>query len=180
MVGEVPEGPFEQWYVSIDYGTVNPTSMGLWGRYRGVWYRVSEFYFSSRAAMRQMTDEEYAAQLQKLVGQRKVTAVIVDPSAASFIEVLRRRGWNVRKADNDVLSGIRLTSDCLKDGRIVICRGCSDCIREMDEYVWDLSAPGDRVKKEHDHAMDDMRYFVATVIGKKEAGFTACAVERRR
>ena len=166
--------------VSIDYGTVNPTSMGLWGRCRGVWYRISEFYFSSRAAMRQMTDEEYADALQKLVGERNVTAVIVDPSAASFMEVLRRRGWQVRKADNDVLSGIRLTSDCLKDGRIVICRGCADCIREMDEYVWDLNAPGDRVKKEHDHAMDDMRYFVSSVLGKKETGFTACAVERRR
>ena len=180
MVGEVPVGPFEQWYVSIDYGTVNPTSMGLWGQCRGVWYRVSEFYFNSRAAMRQMTDEEYAGALQKLVGERTVAAVIVDPSAASFIEVLRRRGWTVRKADNDVLSGIRLTSDCLKDGRIVICRGCADCIREMDEYVWDLGALGDRVKKEHDHAMDDMRYFVATVIGRKETGFAACAVERRR
>ncbi|MBQ8237419.1 MAG: PBSX family phage terminase large subunit [Oscillospiraceae bacterium] len=180
MVADVPAGPFDQWYVSIDYGTVNPTSMGLWGRCRGVWYRVSEFYFNSRSAMRQMTDEEYAGALRKLVGERKVTAVIVDPSAASFIEVLRRRGWTVRKAENDVLSGIRLTSDCLKDGRIVICRGCADCIREMDEYVWDLSAPGDRVRKAHDHAMDDMRYFVATVIGRKEAGFAACAVERRR
>ena len=180
MVGEVPAGPFDQWYVSIDYGTVNPTSMGLWGRYRGVWYRVAEFYFDSRTAMRQMTDEEYAAALAKLAGDRKITAVIVDPSAASFIEVLRRRGWTVRKAQNDVLSGIRLTSDCLKDGRIVICRGCNDCIREMDEYVWDLSAPGDRVKKEHDHAMDDMRYFAATVLGKRDAGFAACAVERRK
>ena len=180
MVAEVPAGPFEQWYVSIDYGTVNPTSMGLWGKRRGVWYRVKEFYFNSRAAMRQMTDAEYAAELQKLAGDREITGVIVDPSAASFIEVLRRRGWAVRKAQNDVLSGIRLTSDCLKDGRIVICRGCNDCIREMDEYVWDLSAPGDRVRKEHDHAMDDMRYFVATVLGKREMGFAACAVERRR
>ena len=180
MVSDVPAGPFDQWYVSIDYGNVNPTSMGLWGRCRGVWYRTGEFYFSSRAAMRQMTDEEYANALRKLVGERQVTAVIVDPSAASFIEVLRRRGWTVRKAENDVLSGIRLTSDCLKDGRVVICRGCADCIREMDEYVWDLNAPGDRVKKEHDHAMDDMRYFVATVLGRKEMGFAACAVERRR
>ena len=180
MVGEVPAGPFDQWYVSIDYGTVNPTSMGLWGKYGGIWYRVAEFYFDSRASMRQMTDEEYAGALQRLVGGRPVTAVIVDPSAASFIEVLRRRDWTVRKAENDVLSGIRLTSDCLKDGRIVICRGCADCIREMDEYVWDLTAPGDRVRKSHDHAMDDMRYFVSTVIGKKEMTFAACTVERRR
>ena len=181
MVGKVPQGKFDQWYVSCDYGTVNPTSMGLWGRCGGVWYRVKEFYFSSRQQMRQMTDEEYAAALQDLVGQRHLTAVIVDPSAASFIEVLRRRGWNVRKAENDVLSGIRLTADCLKDGRIVICEGCADCLREMDEYVWDLgSGTKDRVRKEHDHAMDDMRYFVSTGIGKQQAPFVACSVERKR
>ena len=180
MVGSVPEGSFEKWYVSCDYGTVNPTSMGLWGLQKGVWYRVKEFYFSSRVAMRQMTDEEYAGELKKLAGTREIAAVIVDPSAASFMEVLRRRGWTVRKAENDVLSGIRLTSDALKEGRIVICEGCQDCIREMDEYVWDLSSGADRVKKEHDHAMDDMRYFVATVLGRKEMGFTACAVERRK
>ena len=180
MVKPVPVGNFQKWYVSCDYGTVNPTSMGLWGLHQGVWYRVKEFYFNSRQAQHQMTDEEYAGALQKLVGERPVEAVIVDPSAASFIEVLRRKGWQVRKADNDVLTGIRLTSDALKDGRIVICEGCSDCIREMDEYVWDLSSGArDRVKKEHDHAMDDMRYFVSTVLGKKEVGFAVCSVERK-
>ena len=181
MVKPVPKEQFEKWYVSCDYGTVNPTSMGLWGLQKGVWYRVKEFYFNSRESQRQMTDEEYAAALKKLTDGCTVAAVIVDPSAASFIEVLRRHGWHVRKANNDVLSGIRLTSDALKEGRIVICEGCSDCIREMDEYVWDLSSGAkDRVKKEHDHAMDDMRYFVSTVLGKNQAGFTACAVERRR
>ena len=181
MVQPVPKGEFRKWYVSCDYGTVNPTSMGLWGLMNGVWYRVKEFYFNSRAEQRQMTDEEYAGALAKLVGDRKVTAVIVDPSAASFIEVLRRKGLPVQKADNDVLAGIRQTSDALKEGRIVICEGCNDCIREMDEYVWDLtSGARDRVKKEHDHAMDDMRYFVSTVLGRKEAGFVACCVSRRR
>ena len=178
MVGKAP-AVCDKWYVSCDYGTVNPTSMGLWGRCGGVWYRVKEFYFNSREEHRQMTDEEYAAALAKLVGERSVTAVIVDPSAASFIEVLRRKGWRVQKADNDVLSGIRLTSDALKEGKIVICEGCGDCIREMDEYVWDLSSGArDKVKKEHDHAMDDMRYFVSTVLGRKDTGFTACAVKR--
>ena len=181
MVKPVPEGDFRKWYVSCDYGTVNPTSMGLWGEKDGVWYRVKEFYFSSRQAQRQMTDAEYEAALAKLAGEREIMAVIVDPSAASFIEVLRRKGWRVQKAQNDVLSGIRLTSDALKEGRIVICEGCADCIREMDEYVWDLSSgTRDRVKKEHDHAMDDMRYFVSTVLGKKEAGFAVCSVERRK
>ena len=181
MVRKVPEGPFEKWYISCDYGTVNPTSMGLWGLRGGVWYRVSEFYFSSRRELRQMTDEEYAAALEKLAGGRTIAAVIADPSAASFIEVLRRHGWKVIKADNDVLSGIRMTSDCLKSGRIVICEGCHDCLREIDAYVWDLTGGAkDRVRKENDHAMDDMRYFVATVLGKRQPGFVARSVERKR
>ena len=179
MAKPVPEGRFEKWYISCDYGTVNPTSMGLWGLQKGVWYRTEEFYFSSREAQRQMTDEEYADALKKLAGQRDIAAVIVDPSAASFIEVLRRRGWRVRKAENDVVSGIRLVSDCLKDGRMIICQGCGALLKEMDEYVWDLSSSAkDKVKKEHDHAMDDMRYFAATVLGKQSGGFVACAVER--
>lgn len=180
MVESPPES-CDKWYVSCDYGTVNPTSMGLWGRNHGIWYRVKEFYFDSRVQMRQMTDEEYAGELKKLTGDREITAVIVDPSAASFMEVLRRKGWHVRKADNDVLAGIRLTSDLLKSGKVVICRGCGDCLREMDEYVWDLNCESqDKVRKKHDHAMDDMRYFVATVLGNTQSGFVACSVERGR
>ncbi len=181
LVRPVPEGPWEQWYISCDYGTVNPTSMGLWGLQGGVWYRVEEFYFNSRAQQRQMTDGEYADALGRLAGDRHLTAVIVDPSAASFLETLRRRGYPVRKAENDVLSGIRHTSDCLKSGKIVICDSCADCLREMDEYVWDLrTGEKDRVKKENDHAMDDMRYFVATVLGRQSGGFAARAVARRK
>ncbi|HIR30844.1 MAG TPA: PBSX family phage terminase large subunit [Candidatus Faecousia faecavium] len=180
MTGTPPEN-CDKWYISCDYGTVNPMSMGLWGRCRGVWYRVKEFYFDSRAQMRQMTDGEYAQALESLAGDRPITAVIVDPSAASFLELLRRRGWRVQKANNDVLSGIRLTSDCLKTGKIVIGPGCTDCLREMEEYVWDLKdGSKDKVRKEHDHAMDDMRYFVSTVLGERQGGFAACTVERKR
>ena len=181
MVRAAPKGKFEKWYVSCDYGTVNPTSMGLWGLLQGVWYRVREFYFNSREERRQMTDEEYAAALRNLTGDRCITAVIVDPSAASFLQLLRQKGWHVRKADNDVLSGIRATADALKDGRIKLCTPCRDCLREMEEYVWDLrSGQRDQVKKEHDHAMDDMRYFVSTVLARPQGGFAVGSVERRR
>ena len=174
----VPKGSFSQWYISCDYGTVNPASFGLWGLQDGVWYRIKEFYFDSRREMRQMTDAEYADALQTLAGGRRITAVIVDPSAASFIELLRRRGWNVKKADNDVLSGIRRTSDLLKSGKIVICDTCTDCLRESEQYVWDLKAGKDAVKKEHDHAMDDMRYFVVTVLTRSESPVAVRAVAR--
>ena len=181
MVAAVPKEPMEEYYVSCDYGTVNPTSMGLWGKREGVWYRIDEFYFNSREKKRQMTDEEYASALKKLVGERQLKAVIVDPSAASFMEVLRRKGYPVKKAKNEVLAGIRLTADHLKRGKIVLCDSCEDCLREMDAYVWDMRGNGqDRVRKENDHAMDDMRYFVSTVLGSEGGGFAVCSVARKQ
>ena len=66
-----------------------------------------------------------------------------------------------------MLSGIRKTSDLLKSGRLVICDTCADCLREMEQYVWDPKAGKDVVKKEHDHAMDDIRYFAYTVLREK-------------
>ena len=181
FVREAPDGPFEEWYVSCDYGTSNPTSMGLWGKKDGIWYRLDEYYYDARAMRRQKTDEEYADDLAALAGARPVRAVVADPSAASFCETLRRRGWRVKKADNQVLSGIRLTARLLKAGRIVICRGCNDAIREFSLYRWDDKAQGqDQVRKEHDHAMDEIRYFASTIAGKSgQYGWFAGSVERK-
>ena len=180
MVAKLPKEPMEQYYISCDYGTVNPTSMGLWGKRNGIWYRIKEFYFDSRKQQRQMTDGEYADALQALAGERSIAAVIVDPSAASFMELLRRRGFRVKKANNDVLAGIRMTADRLKQGKVVICENCRDCLREMELYAWEVRGSGqDRVRKEYDHAMDDMRYFVATALAEEKGGFAVCSVERK-
>jgi len=181
FVGEAPEG-LSEWYISCDYGTLNPTSMGLWGKKDGVWYRVAEYYYDARAERKQKTDEEYADELARLAGGRDVRAVIIDPSAASFCETLRRRGWRVRKADNQVLSGIRTTARLLKQRKLVICRECEDAVREFALYRWEEQGDGqDRVRKEDDHAMDEIRYFAATVASREEktSGFYAGCVERR-
>ena len=127
-----------------------------------------------------MTDAEYAAALGRLADGRKIRTVIVDPSAASFIEVLRREGWRVQKANNDVANGIRRTADALRSGKAVICEGCEDCLREMELYVWDARAGGDQVVKRNDHAMDDLRYFVMGVLEKRAAEMGVCSVERER
>lgn len=176
-----PEEPLEQWYISCDYGTVNPTSMGLWGKKQGVWYRVKEFYYDSRARGRQKTDGEYAADLRELAGGRPIEAVVVDPSAASFIEALRREGWRVLRAKNDVLSGIRLTAELLRTGKLVICDGCEAAWREFALYRWESGSDRDRVIKENDHAMDEIRYFAATVAAGKSggSGVFAGSVQRR-
>ena len=170
-----PEGPFSRWRISCDYGTRNPASFGLWGEKDQVWYRVREFYYDARERGRQKTDGEYAEDLRNLAGGHRIEAVIVDPSAASFIEALRREGWRVRKADNRVLEGIRRTAQALKSGRIVVCEGCEAAAREFGLYRWE-EAGEDRVRKEFDHAMDDIRYFVMALDGG--GGSAARFVER--
>ena len=176
---EAPEGPFDQWRISVDYGTSNPASFGLWGRKEGVWYRTEEYYYDSHKAGRQRTDAEYADDLEKLAAGRRIARVIVDPSAASFIEVLRRRGFRVIRADNAVADGIRVTADLLRAGKIQICRSCGDCLREMALYCWDERGGRDAPRKEHDHAMDEMRYFAMDLAEKESGGFAAVTVERK-
>lgn len=177
MFEEVPRGRFEEYAVSVDYGTVNPTSMGLWALRDGVWYRIAESYFDSRREGFQKTDEEHYAALKSLVGDRQLGALCVDPSAASFIEVIRRHGeFTVTPAKNDVLNGIRQTGTALREGYIVICDTCADSIREFSLYRWKGSGR-DAPIKENDHAMDDIRYFVSTVLEGGE-DFVAVAAKR--
>ena len=171
-----PEDKFARWRISCDYGTRNPASFGLWGEMDGVWYRVKEYYYDARTEGRMKTDREYVGDLARLAGERCIETVIADPSAASFIEALRRDGWTVRKADNRVLEGIRRTAEALKEGKIVICKGCEAAAREFAMYRWEDGGAEDRVRKEFDHAMDDIRYFVMAM--EEEPPVAAAYVER--
>ena len=172
---------FTEYYLSCDYGTVNPFSLGLWGRSSDGWYRIREYYHSSRASGVQLTDEEYYEKLCSLAGGRKITALIIDPSAASFIETVKRHGeYSVIRADNDVLKGINRVCQALKNDEIFISPSCADTIREFSVYRWDNDIRRDAPKKENDHAMDDIRYFVQTVLAADSDGFGySIAVERK-
>ncbi|MEE1536303.1 MAG: PBSX family phage terminase large subunit [Ruminococcus sp.] len=160
--------PGGDYYISCDYGTLNPTSAGLWYlQLDGHAIRLREYYYDGRKTKTPRTDEEHYAALEQLAGDvaDKVRAVIVDPSAASFIECIRRHGlFRVWQADNSVLNGIRDTSSLLQMQYLHICDNCTDIIREFSLYRWDESATEDRPIKENDHAMDDMRYFVRTAM----------------
>lgn len=169
-VFELPPKSCSQFYISCDYGTVNPTSMGLWGEHNGKWYRLKEYYYSSKEHMIQKTDEEYYQALKELCGNKKIEMVIVDPSAASFITCIRRHGkYKVVPAKNDVISGIRMVADALKAEQILFHSSCKDSIREFSVYSWEESCNGDHPKKENDHAMDDIRYFVNTILHKEDS-----------
>lgn len=165
IVDEAPKNG--EYYISIDYGTMNPFSAGLWCVLGDKAVRVAEYYYSGRQKAIQKTDEEYCEEIVRLAEGKRIQQVIVDPSAASFIAALRKRGFTVRKANNDVIDGIRRTAVMLKNGNVKIHRSCVDCIAEFGLYRWDDKATADTVIKENDHAMDDVRYFVNTVLRYK-------------
>ena len=174
------DGAFNKHYVSCDYGTVNPTSMGLWGLKDKVWYRFDEYYYSSKQEGRQKTDEEYYSDLVDFCGDKKIEAVIVDPSAASFIECIRRHGkFRVIPAKNDVTDGIRKVQNAFKQGQIRISPDCKAALKEFSLYRWDEKSGKDIPKKENDHAMDEIRYFVSTVLTQEQDSFFALAARRR-
>ena len=155
-------------YISIDYGTLNPFSAGLWCWDGKTATRIREYYYSGRETQENKTDEEYYAELERLAGDLPVKSIIIDPSAASMIEVIRRhRRFPVRKAVNDVVPGIATVARYLRDGTIKIHRSCENTIREFGLYRWDEKFTEDRPIKENDHAMDDIRYFTMTVLRHK-------------
>lgn len=160
-------------YVSCDYGTQNATVFLLWNKGRdGKWYCIREYYYSGRDKGKQKTDSEYADDLKEWLEGTKIKAVIVDPSAASFIAELRKRGYKVLKAKNDVLDGIRLVGMLLNLEQLVFASSCVNTIKEFASYIWDdkaLERGEDKPIKQHDHSCDAVRYFVSTILGDKLA-----------
>lgn len=166
ITDEVPESG--EYYMSCDYGTLNPFSAGLWCWNGKVATRVREYYYSGRDERSNKTDEEYYIELEKLAGDLPVKSVVIDPSAASFIEVIRRhKRFRVQKAVNDVIPGIATTARYIQDGTIKVYRSCKDAIREFGLYRWDEKSTEDKPIKENDHAMDDIRYFTMTILRHK-------------
>lgn len=165
---ETPESGV--YYISIDYGTLNPFSAGLWCVTDKEAVRIREYYYSGRDTQQSKTDEEYYMDLERLAGELPIETVVIDPSAASFIETIRRHGrFSARKAKNDVVNGIVTTSRYLKNGKIKVHSSCKDAIREFGLYRWDDKAQEDKPIKENDHAMDETRYMAETILRHKFA-----------
>ena len=155
-------------YVSIDYGTQNATVFLLWRKgLDGIWYCEKEYYYSGRDNKKQKTDKEFADDLEDFTKDYPVKEVIIDPSAASFIAEVKERKIRVKKAKNDVLDGIRFVASLLNSEKIMFNESCKNTISEFNSYIWDKKASDkgeDKPIKEHDHAMDAVRYFCYTII----------------
>lgn len=159
------------YYVSCDYGTQNPTVFLLWHKIQdGRWLCEKEYYYSGRKEIKQKTDEEYCDDLIKFLDGIHISGIIVDPSAASFIAALRKRGFVVIAAKNAVIDGIRFTSGLINRGLLLFRPCCKNTIQEFSVYSWDPDTEEDTVIKTDDHAMDAMRYFAYTHLAIPKVG----------
>lgn len=162
---------FRDYYVSCDYGTQNATVFLLWSKdvNSGKWICSREYYYSGKDEGRQKTDTEYADDLKEWLGGIEPAKIVIDPSAASFIAELKKRGYKVKKAKNDVLDGIRYVASLLNRGMIGIHKSCKNTIMEFNSYTWDAKASErgeDKPVKQWDHCMDALRYLCFTIIRK--------------
>ena len=170
-------------YVSIDYGTQNPTVFLLWelGNDKN-WYCTKEYHYSGRAEGLQKTDAEYVSDLEEWLGETPIRFIIVDPSAASFIAELLKHKFKVKKASNSVLDGIRLVATLLTEGKIFFDVSCVETHKEFGSYVWDEKATKhgeDKPIKENDHCMDSCRYFCYTIL-RRMSGISMLKPKERR
>ena len=165
IVQDIPDSG--DYYISIDYGTHNPFSAGLWCVTKTEAVRIGEYYYCGREERKEKTPEEYYSEVKRLAGGRDIKCLIVDPSADAFIATVKKHHeFKVRGAVNDVLPGIQTTAEMIASGKLKIHESCEDAIREFGLYRWDEKAESDRVVKENDHAMDEIRYMVMTVLKK--------------
>lgn len=166
---------YTEYYVSIDYGTYNACTFGLYGLFDKKWYKIKQYYYDGRASGKQKTDREYCNDLVEFVGDIKLKGVVIDPSAASFIAEIKSIGkWTVIKARNEVLDGIKNMAKALNEGILLFNDCCVESFREFSAYIWDIKASEkgeDKPCKTNDHTKDEERYFVNTILHKRTVKF---------
>ncbi len=163
---EHPQDTPNYYCVGVDYGTSNATAAVLCGIRPNRWPQItveSEYYYDSVKQGRQKTDDELARDIKNFIGYRNISAVYVDPSAASLKLELQRRDLPVLDAKNDVLPGIKVTSKFIAGKNLVIQKGCKTLIEVMQSYCWDPAAADrgeDKPLKKFEHIADALRYCI--------------------
>lgn len=165
------ENPFpapNYYVVGIDYGTTNATAAVLLAVSPRTWPQIrveAEYYYDSAKRGRSKTDQELVRDIKDFISYKNVSAVYVDPAAASFKIALRQEDLPVLDANNDVLLGIKICSKFIGGKNLVIHKSCETLREHLQSYAWDAKAADrgeDKPVKKNDHILDAMRYAVCT------------------
>lgn len=181
VITKVPEGAqLRRVFVGSDYGVENATVFLLIGEYmikgKKVYIVLKEYYYSGRETMRSKTTSEFADDFVEFLKGHKALQVVIDPSAKALITELdrpaikKRAGviYSVEQAKNDVLEGIQSVANLIHSGQLLVMKKCEHLIEEFGVYAWDPKAQArgvDAPIKEHDHALDALRYAIHTIVG---------------
>lgn len=171
--GECEYSGQASYYLSIDYGTMNPFAVGLMelqdsGRVR----MLREGHYSGREKKVTLDNEAYYQIIKDVAGDFPITSIVIDPSAAAMKATIQKYGeYTCTDGNNDVLNGIQEVTKYLNLGMLQIHDSCVETKKEFGAYAWDDKAVGeDRVIKENDHHMDLIRYFIYTVARRYNRG----------
>ena len=161
VVTELPK--LLKFWVSADYGTASVTVFLLFGLGEdGRIYVIKEWYHDAVHSRVQLTDPELVKVMNKFTKDYEIWRIFPDPSATSFILELKKVGYNVLEAENEVLDGIRTVSSGFHNNQLLIHKDCKTLISEIsNSYVWDDKARlrgEDKPLKKNDHRSDTLRY----------------------
>lgn len=160
--------------VGIDYGTTNATAAVLCAITPNKWPQIrveKEYYYDSAKVGRSKTDQELVRDILDFVGHYHVSAIYVDPAAASFKIALRQADLPVLDANNDVLLGIKIVSKFISGKNLIIHKSCKILREQLQSYAWDPKAADrgeDKPVKQNDHLCDAIRYSVCSAFPQGE------------
>lgn len=144
------------YFAGVDFGFKNPSAcIPIKRDYDSKFFVLPEWYHRGK------TDEE----IGDYVASCGFNYVYPDPENAAAIEVLRRKGVNIRevnKAKDSVKNGINVVRELFKQNRLFIHESCENLIYELETYSYDDKKDKHNEEelpiKENDHAVDALRY----------------------
>jgi phage terminase large subunit len=135
-----------------DFGFNNPSATVLVGVIGRDLY-VQELLYES-----DLTNAQLISRLKKVPGLTQLQGFL-DSAEPDRIQEFRNHGFNVQPAKKDVKAGI----DKVRSYNIKVVNGSQNLMNELDLYCWKLGrdkSPLDEPVKQHDHALDALRYAV--------------------
>lgn len=150
----------DEYMAGIDFGFTNPTAVIHIKRDGDDnYYVTSEWYKTGR------TEEQIAEYVKSCNFNR----VYPDPESPSAIEVLNAKGIaivEVLKNKDSIQNGINRVRQLLKMNKLKIHNSCVNLISEFETYAYPEKRPDqneyENPIKEHDHALDALRYALST------------------
>jgi PBSX family phage terminase large subunit len=160
----------------VDFGYTNPCAVvHIYKDYDNTYWVSHEWYRTSRTE----------AQIADYVQSCKFNAVYPDPENASAIRVLTDKGIEVREVDKSpgsVATGINKIRSLFKRNKIWINNNCVNLISELETYAYPEKKPdhneSEKPIKEHDHALDALRYAIMGNIPEDEVELDRIRHER--